>query len=56
MQFGRPWSYLVIAIPLLLVLVVHGWWLPRQGINGWTAEPKERYYKFRGWTLPPDGP
>jgi len=36
--------------------VVHGWWLPRQGINGWTAEPKERYYKFRGWTLPPDGP
>jgi hypothetical protein len=54
-QFGRPWSYLVIAIPLVLVLVVHGWWLPRQGINGWTGEPKERYYKFRGWTLPPDG-
>ena len=54
-QFGRPWSYLVIAIPLALVLVIHGWWLPRQGINGWTGEPKERYYKFRGWTLPPDG-
>jgi len=52
-QFGRPWSYLVIAIPLALVLVIHGWWLPRQGINGWTGEPKERYYKFRGWTLPP---
>jgi hypothetical protein len=54
-QFGRPWSYLVIAIPLALVLVIHGWWLPRQGINGWTGEPKERYYKFRGWTFPPDG-
>src|SRR6478736_5767674 len=54
-QLGRPWSYLVIAIPLALVLVVHGWLLPRQSINGWTAEPKERYYKFRGWTLPPDG-
>ena len=51
----RPWSYVVIAIPLALVLVIHGWWLPRQGINGWTAEPKDRYYKFRGWTLPPDG-
>jgi hypothetical protein len=54
-QFGRPWSYLVIAVPLTLVLVIHGWWLPRQGINGWTGEPKERYYKFRGWTFPPDG-
>ena len=41
--------------PAALFVVVHGWWLPRQGINGWTAEPKERYYKFRGWTLPPDG-
>jgi hypothetical protein len=54
-QFGRPWSYLVIVIPLALVLVIHGWWLPRQGINGWTGEPKERYYKFPRMDVPPDG-
>ena len=53
-EFGRPWSFLVIGIPLLLVLVVHGWWLPKKkGINGWTGEPKARYYEFRGWTYPP---
>ncbi len=45
-QFGRPWSYLVVAIPLALVLVAHGWWLPRQGINGWTAEPNDRYLQI----------
>ena len=42
MRFLDRWSYLVVAIPLALVLVIHGWWLPRQGINGWTAEPNER--------------
>jgi hypothetical protein len=29
--------------------VIHGWWLPKQGIHPLTAEPKERYYKLRGW-------
>jgi hypothetical protein len=49
-QFGRPWSFLVLGIPLVLVLVIHGWYLPkRKGINGWTGEPKDRYYAFRGW-------
>jgi hypothetical protein len=48
-QFGRPWSFVLIAVPVALALVVHGWWLPRNGINGWTGEPKERYYKLRGW-------
>jgi hypothetical protein len=52
-QFGRPWSFLLIALPLVLVVIVHGWWLPRKGINGWTGEPKARYYEFRGWKLPP---
>ena len=51
---GRPWVYLVIALPLAAALVVHGWWLPRKGINGWTGEPKARYYELRGWKLPPE--
>ena len=29
--------------------MIHGWWLPRQGINGFTGEPKEKYYALRGW-------
>jgi hypothetical protein len=23
--------------------------LPKKGINGWTGEPKSKYYDFRGW-------
>jgi hypothetical protein len=26
--------------------------LPRKGINGWTGEPKDKYYALRGWKLP----
>ena len=50
---GRPWSFLLIAFPFVAALVVHGWWLPRKGINGWTGEPRARYYELRGWTEPP---
>jgi hypothetical protein len=51
-RFGRFWfwaTWIVLALP---VVVIHLWWLPRQGINGWTGEPKERYYALRGWKLP----
>ena len=53
-EFGRPWVYHVIALPLAAAHVVHGWLLPRKGINGWTGEPKARYYELRGWKLPPE--
>ena len=52
-QFGRPWSFLFVGLFIAFALVVHGWWLPRKGINGWTGEPKARYYELRGWRLPP---
>ena len=26
-------------------------WLPKHGINGWTGEPKEKYYALRGWNV-----
>jgi hypothetical protein len=51
-ELGRPWSYLVIVVPLVFALLIHLWWLPRKGINGWTGEPKARYYELRGWKLP----
>jgi hypothetical protein len=34
---------------LLFPLIIHVWWLPKKGINGWTGEPKEKYYELRGW-------
>ena len=48
---GRLWFYLFLAAMMVGVAVIHVWWLPKQGINGWTAEPKEKYYKLRGWNL-----
>jgi len=51
---GRTWAFAFIGLLALLAAVVHGWWLPwRHGINGWTGEPKQKYYALRGWKYPP---
>lgn len=49
--FGRLWFYVSLAATFILVLIIHAWWLPKNGINGWTGEPKEKYYELRGWKL-----
>lgn len=49
--FGRPWSLLWFVLPLAFAVYIHAIWLPRHGINGLTAEPRERYYALRGWSL-----
>jgi len=49
---GRSWMWAVFGASLG-VLLIHGWWLPRQGVNGWTAEPRERYFALLG--LDPSG-
>jgi hypothetical protein len=41
------------AIVILPIVYIHGIWLARHGVNGWTAEPREKYYVLRGWP-PPD--
>ena len=46
---GRIWSFGFLGICLLGVVYVHGFWLPRKGINGLTGKPKSKYYKLRGW-------
>jgi L-asparagine transporter-like permease len=52
--FGRLWAFIFVGILALAALIVHGFWLPwRYGINGWTGEPKEKYYALRGWKYPP---
>lgn len=43
---GRVWAYGVMAIPLLGAVWVHLVWLPRHGINGWTAEPRDKYLRL----------
>ncbi|HJZ77134.1 MAG TPA: hypothetical protein VKE51_35630 [Vicinamibacterales bacterium] len=48
---GRTWSIGLVGGMFVLVAIIHGWWLPKQGINGFTAEPKEKYYALRGWKL-----
>jgi hypothetical protein len=48
---GRAWSAGMIGALLVVVVIVHGWWLPKHGINPWTGEPKDKYYALRGWKL-----
>lgn len=45
---GRTWTWVLIGAILVAVIVVHGWLLPRKGVNGWTAEPRDRYYELLG--------
>jgi hypothetical protein len=47
--FGRTVALTVLGLTLIPVAYVHGFVLPKKGINGWTGEPKSRYYEFRGW-------
>ena len=43
---GRAWAYGVMSIPLLGALWVHAYWLPKHGISGWTAEPRDKYIEL----------
>ncbi len=45
---GRVWGFGVLAVPLLGAAYVHLRWLPKHGINGWTGEPKTKYYELIG--------
>lgn len=48
--FGRAASMITLTVFLIPLAYVHGYYLPKKkGINGWTGEPKSRYYEFRKW-------
>jgi hypothetical protein len=48
--FGRSIAMIILALSLLPILYIHGYYLPKKkGINGWTGEPKSKYYEFRKW-------
>lgn len=40
---GRAWAYGLLAVPFVAVVYIHAVSLPRHGINGWTAEPYDKY-------------
>jgi hypothetical protein len=48
--FGRTIALIVLGSTLIPLLYIHGVLLPGKGINGWTGEPKSKYYEFRGWS------
>ena len=48
--FDRTISMTFLSLFIIPVLYVHGYYLPKKkGINGWTGEPKSKYYDFRKW-------
>ena len=49
---GRFWFSAFLLAMVLPAVYIHLWWLPSRGINGWTGEPKDKYYELRGWKLP----
>lgn len=52
---GRAWALALLAVPLAGAAWVHLVWLPRHGIDGWTAEPRDRYLALVT-RRPPAGP
>ena len=50
LYFGRVVSMIFMASWIIPVLFIHAYYLPKKkGINGWTGEPKSKYYDFRKW-------
>jgi hypothetical protein len=48
--FSRTVAMITLGIFFLPVLYIHTYYLPKKkGINGWTGEPKSKYYEFRKW-------
>ena len=48
--FGRGVSMIFLGALMIPVLYIHAYYLPKKkGINGWSGEPKSKYYEFRKW-------
>lgn len=48
--FGRTTAMILLSLCIIPLLYIHGYYLPKKkGINGWTGEPKGKYYEFRNW-------
>ncbi|MFD2515223.1 hypothetical protein ACFSRY_15220 [Pontibacter locisalis] len=47
--FGRVYALVILGLSFIPVFYIHAVHLPRKGINGWTGEPKSKYYEYRKW-------
>ena len=50
---GRTWFFALLGAYFVVLVVIHAWWLPKNGVNGITAEPREKYFALRGWRTKP---
>jgi hypothetical protein len=47
---GRTPSMIFLSLFIIPLIYIHAYYLPKKkGINGWTGEPKSKYYEFRKW-------
>ena len=47
--FRLRWvTYAILVMFAVIAGYIHLVWLPRNGINGWTGEPKRKYYELLG--------
>ncbi len=46
---NRYFAYGFLSLFFLFAIYIHGYVLPKKGINGLTGEPKDKYYELRGW-------
>jgi hypothetical protein len=53
--FGTSGVLVPGGLAFIPLVYVHGYWLPKQGINGWTVELRDKYYALRR-IQPPDPP
>ncbi len=40
---------IIFGLGTFMVVYVHGYWLPKNGVNGLTAEPLDKYYELIGY-------
>ena len=46
---SRTIAMITLALLFLPAIYIHAVLLPKKGVNGWTGEPKEKYYEIRRW-------
>ncbi|MFZ2900645.1 MAG: hypothetical protein WA004_18580 [Saprospiraceae bacterium] len=46
---SRTAAFITLGVMFLPVVYIHAVLLPSKGINGWTGEPRDKYYEYRGW-------
>ncbi|HYV47012.1 MAG TPA: hypothetical protein VFA20_19245 [Myxococcaceae bacterium] len=51
---GRRWALVFVFGWLAIGATFHAWWTHAHGIELLRPEPRERYYRARGWPWPED--